>query len=151
MEYEVVELQEKKIAGLMARTRNDAPDMQQVIGGLWETFYGEGVYEAVPGKTDGKALGIYTGYDASGNYDVVVGCETNSGSGVPVNVALMTIPAGKYARFIVKGNVVTDVARFWQQLWEMDLPRAFTCDFEEYQDADMEHGEIHMYISLKTE
>ena len=31
----------------------------------------------------------------------------------------------------------------------MDLPRAFTNDFEEYQDDKMEESEIHFYISLR--
>lgn len=100
MDYEIVELQEKKVTGLLARTRNDAPDMQQVIGGLWDRFYSKGIYEAIPGKISGKSLGIYTGYDVSGNYDVIVGCETVSGDGVPEGAVLKTIPAGKYARFI---------------------------------------------------
>jgi len=59
------------------------------------------------------------------------------------------IPAGSYAKFIVKGNVVTAVAEFWQELWKMDLNRAFVCDFEEYQNGDCENAEIHLYIGLK--
>ena len=43
------------------------------------------------------------------------------------------------------------VARFWQELWEMDLDRAFTYDFEEYQDDSMEETCIHMYIALNLE
>ncbi len=35
------------------------------------------------------------------------------------------------------------------QLWNMDLPRSYVCDFEEYQDGEMENAEIHIYIGLK--
>ena len=35
MEYEILDMNEKIIAGLCARTNNSAPDMPQVIGGLW--------------------------------------------------------------------------------------------------------------------
>ena len=60
------------------------------------------------------------------------------------------IPSGKYAKFIVKGNVVTAVQEFWQKVWNMNLDRSFVCDFEEYQAGDdMDNMEIHMYISLK--
>jgi len=48
----------------------------------------------------------------------------------------------------VKGDMQKAVADFWQQLWEMDLPRSFLCDFEEYQNSDMEQAEIHIYIGL---
>jgi predicted transcriptional regulator YdeE len=40
------------------------------------------------------------------------------------------------------------VADFWIELWQMDLNRSFQCDFEEYQNCDMENAEIHIYISL---
>ena len=62
-----------------------------------------------------------------------------------------TIPAGRYAKFIVKGDMHQAVAGFWQQLWEMDLPRSFVCDFEEYQNSSMDEAEIHIYIGLKEE
>ena len=47
MKYEIVQLNEKLVVGLCARTNNQAPDMGQVIGGLWTRFYGEGVYGEV--------------------------------------------------------------------------------------------------------
>ena len=30
----------------------------------------------------------------------------------------------------------------------MDLDRNYKCDFEEYQNADVENAEIHIYISI---
>ena len=57
-------------------------------------------------------------------------------------------PGSRYARFVVYGDMQAAVARFWQELWEMDLDRAFTYDFEEYQDDSMEETCIHMYIAL---
>ena len=44
MEYEILDMNEKIIAGLCARTNNSAPDMPQVIGGLWTRLYGEGLH-----------------------------------------------------------------------------------------------------------
>ena len=38
MEYEIVNLKQKTLVGLSARTSNDSLDMGNVIGGLWETF-----------------------------------------------------------------------------------------------------------------
>ena len=39
MEYEIVNLKEKILVGLIATTSNSSEDMGQVIGGLWENFY----------------------------------------------------------------------------------------------------------------
>lgn len=62
----------------------------------------------------------------------------------------MVIPSGKYAKFVIKGNIVTAVQKFWQELWKMKIDRAFICDFEEYQGGeDMDNMEIHIYISVK--
>ncbi len=155
MEYEVVTLEEKTAAGVMAWTNNAAEDMGSVIGGLWKQFYGEGVYGSIMGKKNHKSLGIYTDYagDEKSDYRVVVACEVEPAKEfpadvVPANGYLMTIPAGKYAKFVIKGDVKEDVAKFWEALWQMKLPRTFTCDFEEYQDCSESEAEIHIYISI---
>ncbi len=149
MEYEIVTLKEKIVVGLSARTNNAAPDMGAVIGGLWNRFYNEGVYASIAGGTDQKAMGIYTDYagDEKNDYTAVVGCETTE---VPDGdrYAVCRIPAGRYAKFIVHGDMVKAVAAAWQEIWQMNLPRAFRCDFEEYQDGNMENAEIHIYVGL---
>lgn len=151
MKYEIVNLQEKKAAGISARTNNSSPDMGAVIGGLWQRFYGEGICPSIPHRVNEKSLGIYTDYaaDETGDYTVAAACEVEKTDGMPQGVKILTIPAGRYARFVVKGHMVKAVADCWTELWNMDLPRAFTCDFEEYQDGGVEEAEIHIYISLR--
>jgi predicted transcriptional regulator YdeE len=59
------------------------------------------------------------------------------------------IPDGKYAKFVVHGDIHQAVADFWSKLWSMDLDRKYSCDFEEYQnDCETNDAEIHIYISL---
>ena len=151
MDFEKVFLKEKKAVGLMARTNNASPDMGNVIGGLWESFYGRGFYSAIKNKSNNKALGIYTDYDGAemDDYSVITACEVEAADDIPEGTVARTIPDGTYAKFVVRGNMVKAVAEFWQELWKLDLPRAFVCDFEEYQNEDMEDGVIHIYIGLK--
>lgn len=151
MEYEIVTLKEKIVAGISARTNNASPEMGAVIGGLWNRFYNEGIYNSVSKKANAKALGIYTDYagDEKSDYIAFVGCETEE---MPAenDLAICRIPAGQYAKFVVHGNMIQAVAEAWQAIWQMDLPRAFQCDFEEYQNSDMgDNAEIHIYIGLK--
>ena len=40
MDYEIVTLEEKIIAGVSDRTGNDCPDMRSKIGAIWQKFYG---------------------------------------------------------------------------------------------------------------
>lgn len=152
MNYEIVTLEEKIVAGLAARTNNLSPDSGMVIGSLWEKFYGQGVYGALSEKINEKTLGIYTDYagDEKDDYTVMVACELKEIENIPENTAVKRISAGKYAKFVIKGKMGEIVPAFWQELWQMDLPRAFGSDFEEYQDSDMENAEVHVYISLKS-
>lgn len=159
--YEIVTLTEKTVAGILARTNNLAPDMGSVIGGLWQRFYSEGIYSGIPDKVNNKALGIYTEYEGKekDDYTVITACEVENDkksdrsflsqcSEITKDIKIMTIPAGKYARFIARGDMYEAVAAVWQEIWNTDLPRSFVCDFEEYQNDDMEQAEIHIYIGL---
>lgn len=153
MDYEIVELKEKTVAGLSARTNNQSPDMSAVIGNLWTRFYMDGIYGSIENKVNDKALGIYTDYagNETNDYTIIVAAETANETQPRAeenNLVIRKIPAGTYAKFIVRGDLHKAVAEFWQELWNMELPRSFVCDFEEYQNSDMENAEIHMYISL---
>lgn len=152
MDYEIVKLEEKIVTGVSARTNNQSPDMGRVIGGLWGRFFQEGIYASIPNKANEKALGIYTEYagDHTSDYTVMVACETTSepeGNRYEVR----RIPAGRYAKFVIHGDMVQAVAKAWGEIWQMDLPRTFACDFEEYQDDSMKNAEIHIYVGLKEE
>lgn len=151
MNYEIVHLQEKIVAGIKIRTSNSDPNMTTDIGGLWQQFFQNGVYQSIGNKKNDKTMGLYTNYenDVTGAYDVVVCCEVEKVSNLTSNLCIQTIPAGKYAKFIVKGDMHIAVADFWMKLWKMDLDRKYSCDFEEYQSGnDAENTEIHIYISL---
>ena len=136
MEYEIVNLEEKKAVGISAVTNNKSPEMPKIIGGLWDEFYKK-VYGEINDKANNKSIGMYHKYQPNGDYTVSICAEVNGTN-------------QKYEKFIVKGNVVTAVQEFWQKVWNMNLDRSFVCDFEEYQAGDdMDNMEIHMYISLK--
>lgn len=152
MQYEIVQLSEKTVVGLCTRTSNLAEDMSAKIGGLWRSFFEDGVYAAIANKSTQTTLGLYSDY--AGNekdaYDMTVCCEVSSAENLPPHLTKKTIPAGKYAKFVIHGDPVNAVMQFWMKLWKMPLDRAFTADFEEYISVNEDgSGEIHIYISLK--
>ena len=152
MNYEVVTIPEKTVIGLSARLELQSPEETNTIGELWFKFHGEGIYESIPGKVNQKALGVYSGYANNGNaYDITVGCETMPGTPAPDRTVTLTIPAGTYAKFVVRGHMQQAVVDFWDALWKTDpgFERAFAYDFEEYQNEDMDNAEIQIYISIK--
>ena len=88
------------------------------------------------------------GSDETKDYTTVVACETAKEPSEGT-YTLCKIPAGRYAKFVIYGDMVQAVSQAWKEIWQMDLPRAFVCDFEEYQDDSMENAEIHIYVGLK--
>ncbi len=146
MDYEIVELEKRRVAGISAVTNYHASDAAQVIGGLWDKFFKD-TYNLLENKSNEKCIGLYTDYKENGDYRAMICAEVTKSEQI---FEAMTIPKGKYAKFVINGNIVTAVQEFWQKLWNMKLDRAFVCDFEEYQGGDdMDNMEIHMYVSLK--
>ena len=152
MEYEIVELNEKVVAGYADVTSNTAPDMGPKISALWQKLY-SGTAQTMQDKVNAKAIGLYCDYGipSKDDYTVLAGCEVSSkDAALKAGLAVKTIPAGKYAKFTVYGDVQKAVADAWGAIWNTPLERTFTGDFEEYQeDSDGRTGTIFIYIAVK--
>lgn len=146
MKYEIISLKEKTVVGISGRTSNNDPKMSETIGGLWEKLYNGGIHTKIKNKINQYAIGLYSDYCEDG-YQITVGNEVSKAENK--NLSTKTIPAGKYAKFSVHGNMQTAVAEAWSQIWKMDLERNFTGDFEEYLNADFENADIDIYIALR--
>ena len=143
MNYEIVELKEKTIVGFTARTSNEDPQMGAIIGGLWKQLYTPENTEKIQNRVNAYAIGLYSDYDKEG-YQVTAGFEVSdaeNGNGF----AVKTIPAGRYAKFSVHGDMIEAVANSWKEIWETPLDRTFTGDFEEYLSQE----DIDIYIAIK--
>ena len=143
MNYEIVELKEKTIVGFTARTSNEDPQMGAIIGGLWKQLYTPENTEKIQNRVNAYAIGLYSDYDKEG-YQVTAGFEVSdaeSGNGFTVK----TIPAGRYAKFSVHGDMIEAVTNSWKEIWETPLDRTFTGDFEEYLSQE----DIDIYIAIK--
>ena len=151
MNYELVDLNEKTVIGLTAQTSNSDENMPYIIGKLWQDFFQNGIFSSIENKVGPTTLEIYSDYKnkEKGSYQVTVGCEVSSVGTLQNDVIVKHIPKGRYAKFTVQGHMQQAIAAFWQELWTMDLDRAFTCDFEEYLNNDIENALVHIYIALK--
>lgn len=67
------------------------------------------------------------------------------------NRVVKVITKGKYAKFVINGDVQKSVGEAWSKIWNMNLNRKYTCDFEEYQNnsEDVNNQEIHIYIAIE--
>ena len=147
MKYVIVELEEKIVEGIAIKTSNQDAKSIQDIGETWQKLFVNGIYEKIQNKVNNKTIGLYTEYegDYTKPYTFVAGAEVSSKTD---NCKI--IKKGKYAKFVITGDVQNSVGQAWQEIWNMDLKRKYTCDFEEYQNnsEDMQKQEIHIYIAL---
>lgn len=155
MQYELVNLTEKKVIGIGARTNNHSPEMPAIIGGLWQKFYQGGVFASIPNKAAETALGIYSEYQGNqdDDYTITVGVEVSTTENLPKDCTKLSISGGKYAKFTVKTtmqNGPADVGAAWGEIWQTNLERTFIADFEEYLAPGADGSEIvNIYIGLK--
>lgn len=146
MNYEIVSLAEKIVVGVSATTGNSDPKMASTIGGLWEKLYQGGVGQTIKNKVNDFAIGLYSDY-AGESYCVTAGNEVSKAENPELSVKV--IPAGRYAKFSIHGHMQQAVAQAWGQIWQTQLDRSFTGDFEEYLTSDFENCDIDIYIALK--
>ena len=153
MKYEIAELEQKIVAGIKVKTTNQDGKSIQDIGITWQKLFTEGIYEEIPHKVNGKTIGLYTEYegDYTKPYTFIAGAEVSREFEFNENIIIKVIPKGKYAKFVIIGDVQNSVGQAWQEIWNMNLKRNYNCDFEEYQNnvSDMQKQEIHIYIGLE--
>lgn len=146
MNYEIVTLEEKKIVGVSAKTGNQDPQMSTIIGSLWGKLYQGGVYPTIKNKVNEYAIGLYSDYTED-TYLVTVGTEVSLADNKELTTKV--IPAGKYAKFMLEGNMETIVGEAWGAIWQENLDRTFTGDFEEYLNSDMINAKVAIYIAIR--
>ncbi|WP_234122934.1 GyrI-like domain-containing protein [Clostridium hydrogenum] len=146
MNYEIVNLEQKTLVGVSAITSNSDPKMGKIIEGLWQKLYQGGLYTTIRNKTNEHAIGLYSDYLAD-KYCVTVGSEVSKPENDELTIKI--IPTGKYAKFSVHGPMEKVVGEAWSEIWQMDLDRSYTGDFEEYLNSDLENADINIFIALK--
>lgn len=144
MKYEIVEMKEKVIVGYTGRTSNKSPDMQSVIADLWKQLYMPKCVETISNRTNEYAIGLYSNYEGE-EFDVTAGFEVSKMPDENSSFSVKVIPAGKYAKFSVHGDMIKEVANSWEEIWQTPLNRTFTGDFEEYTSMT----DIDIYIAVK--
>ena len=153
MKYEIVELEEKVVVGIKIKTTNQEGKAIKDIGASWQKLFTEGIYEKIQNKVNNKTIGLYTEYegDYTKPYIFIAGAEVSQEVQNNEELESVMIPKGKYAKFVIIGDVQNSIGQAWQEIWNMDLKRKYTCDFEEYQNnlSDMQKQEIHIYIAIE--
>jgi predicted transcriptional regulator YdeE len=150
MNYTITQLdREIKISGLKTTNLNLISADQSIhIANAWNTYFGLNLPNPM------RTFGVYTDYDKNMNYSMIIGSEFKNQETLPSKLFDFTIPAGKYAVFIVKGKMPEAIQKFWGDFWtntnNFHFERAFKADFELYGERYFTATpEVDIYISTK--
>ncbi len=144
---EKVKLEARKVNGKTIRTTNEAEMRPEAakIGSLWQDFYNS--FTETPPPAD--SYGVYHSYesDFNGPFSLTVGTtDPYEEDGAET----VTVPAGIYLKFSVRGECPAAVIEVWQKIWTYfnspDAPkRSYVTDFEHYISMD----EAEIYIGIE--
>jgi predicted transcriptional regulator YdeE len=150
-------IQNKKqfnIVGISVRTTNENGQMGQDIPALWSKFITEGIAQKTPNKIDNTIYCIYTDYekDHTKPYTTILGCMVEHLNTIPNGMVGKAFDEASYTKFTAKGNILQGlVFNEWTKIWNMNLNRAFTADFEVYGEKaqNPENAEVDIFIAVK--
>lgn len=143
-----------KVIGIEVRTTNENNQAAQDIPVLWEKLMKENIVENIPNKIDNTIYSIYTDYekDHTKPYTTLLGCKVENLDIIPEGMIGKSFEGGNYVKFTPKGNLAEDlVINEWIKIWNMDLERIFTADFEMYGEKaqNPSDAEVDILIAVK--
>ncbi|GAA0876097.1 GyrI-like domain-containing protein [Wandonia haliotis] len=144
------------IIGISVRTTNENGQSTKDIPALWEQFMQEQILEKIPNKLDNTVYCMYTDYekDHTRPYTTLIGCRVSSLDEIPENMTGKTISAAPYHKYTVKGNLQQNIVyNAWLKIWNEDLKRSYTADFEMYDPTKQtpENAEVEIFIAVDPE
>ncbi|MEO5592734.1 MAG: GyrI-like domain-containing protein [Chitinophagaceae bacterium] len=147
-------IQKFNVIGISIRTTNENGQAGQDIPALWSKFMSEGILEKIPNKIDNSIYCIYTEYekDHTKPYTTIVGCKVSSLDNIPNEMVGKTFEEANYTKHIAKGNILQGIVfNEWTKIWNSNLDRKFTADFEVYGEKaqNPENAEVDIFVAVK--
>lgn len=149
LEYEVVRKPEQLIIGLMIRTDNERA--MQDIPEVCAKFQ-DGWQEKIKNCINDDIVCAYLDYDEdfSKPYSYIIGCLVKNADYIPAGMACKKLPGGVFAKVEVFGEYPDSLLAAWEDIWDSDIERAYTTDFEVYDQHFTEENDYYfnIYLSL---
>lgn len=149
-----IKIEAFQIIGISVRTTNENGQAAKDIPQLWGKFMSEGISEKIPNKIADDIFSIYTNYESDHTkpYDTILGCKVSSLESIPDGMIGQSFEGGTFAQFVSKGDVTQgSVYQSWVDIWNTDLDRLYTADFEIYSEKAMDptNAEVDIFVAIK--
>lgn len=152
---EVIKREKFTVVGIAIKTSNENNQAMQDIPALWDKFMREGVADQIKNKIDQSIYGVYTDYegDHTKPYLTLIGCKVPNGNvDVPKGMVQREIQPADCNKFVSKGDATQGaIYNTWTEIWESDLDRAYSADYEVYDERAMnpKDVEVDIFVSVK--
>ncbi len=147
-------IQKFQVIGISVRTTNENGQVAVDVPALWNRFITEGIANQIPGKLSDSLYCIYTDYekDHTKPYTTILGCKVENLQNIPAGMVGITVESATYSKHIAKGNILQGlVFSEWTKIWNSDLNRGYTADFEVYDERaqNPENAEVDIFVAIK--
>lgn len=157
MEHEEVIIDSFTVVGLSTRANNTDEKSTNDIRKLRMEFLLSNMGDEVQNRISDDIYCVYTDF-AGGAYDdytIILGykvANTNGINGIGSKYRSVEVEGGKYYKYIAEGEVPQCVFETWRYIWDSDIKRRFTTDFDvfgEHAVLDSQKGQVITYLSVE--
>ena len=135
------------------KTTNENQQSVTDISAFWQTFMKENIASKIPGRVGEDIYAVYYDYvsDHTKPYNYFIGVPVGNDTTVPAGMIKLDIPSGNYQHFLSKGKMPDCMIDTWAQIWNSDVIRSYTADYEVYgpRSADPENAEVDIFIAVE--
>ncbi|MGY3052057.1 putative transcriptional regulator YdeE [Pedobacter sp. UYEF25] len=120
-------------------------------GKLWQKFEIEKFETIISNKLSGDIYAVY--YEYEGDYtkpvNYFIGYEVELNAVIPDGMVQLFVPQGTYTKIFSKGKMPDCVANSWKAIWQSQINRNYTFDFEVYTERskDWNNAELEIFVS----
>ncbi len=149
-----VTVKEFTVIGISVRTTNENGKSAKDIGELWNKFITEEILAKIPNKEDDTIYSVYTEYESDHTkpYTTILGCKVKNTGSVPDGMITKIIKGGNYVKFVSKGDLTKgSVYKTWSKIWNTDLEREYSTDFELYSEKiqNPNDAEVDIFVAIR--
>jgi predicted transcriptional regulator YdeE len=142
------------VIGITVRTSNADGHAAKDIPELWARFWATDVAAQIPGRLGNDIYSIYTAYegDYTQPYTTLIGYKVENLDHIPEGFTGLMIEEGPYMKCTAKGKLSDGVVfNAWLEIWNAEIPRAYTSDFEVYDERaqNPDDAEVDIFLSVR--
>ncbi len=148
-----VNIEAFKIIGIAVKTTNQEGKAAKQIPELWKKFMEEAIIDQISNKIDDRIYSLYTDYEGDHNhpYTAIIGCKVTNLDVIPSGMIGKSFEAGEYVKITAKGDLTQNlVINEWLKIWQSDLNRAYSVDFEIYDERskNIKEAEVDIFVAI---